>query len=68
MDLMEIYNFLFNTMPGIGCLVGAGLVISLIAAVILEHRTRKIYKHREKGPDDWSLFDDDDEDEEEAGK
>lgn len=68
MDIMEIYNFLFNTMPGIGCLVGAGLVISFIAAIILERKTRKTFVHREKGPDDWSLFDDDDEDEEEAGK
>lgn len=69
MDLMEIYNFLFNTMPGIGCLIGAGFVISFIAAIILERKTRKTFKHREKGPDDWSLFDDDDEeDSEEAGK
>ena len=69
MDIMAIYNFLFNSMPGIGCLIGAGLVISFIAAIILERKTRKTFKHREKGPDDWSLFDDDeDEEDEEAGK
>lgn len=64
MDFAAIYHFLFETMAGIGCLIGACLVISVIACVIMERRTRKIFKHREKGPDDWSLFDDDDEAEE----
>lgn len=68
MDIMEIYNFLFNSMPGIGCLIGAGLIISFIAAIILERKTRKTFQHREKGPDDWSLFDDDEDEDEEAGK
>ncbi len=67
MDIMEIYHFLFETMPGIGCLIGACLVIGLIVCVVMERRTRKQFKHREKGPDDWSLFDDDDEEEEEEG-
>lgn len=63
MDMGEIYHFLFETMPGIGCLVGAGLVLSVIACVIMERRTRKLYKNHEKTEDDWSLFDDDDEEE-----
>jgi len=63
MDIDEIYNFLFETMPGIGCLVGAGLVLSVIACVIMERRTRKQFKNHEKTEDDWSLFDDDDEEE-----
>ena len=63
MDIDEIYHFLFETMPGIGCLVGAGLVLSIIACVIMERRTRKQFKNHEKTEDDWSLFDDDDEEE-----
>ena len=63
MDIGEIYHFLFETMPGIGCLVGAGLVLSIIACVIMERRTRKQFKNHEKTEDDWSLFDDDDEEE-----
>ncbi len=63
MDMGEIYHFLFETMPGIGCLVGAGLVLSVIACVIMERRTRKQFKNHEKTEDDWSLFDDDDEEE-----
>ena len=63
MDIDEIYHFLFETMPGIGCLVGAGLVLSVIACVIMERRTRKQFKNHEKNEDDWSLFDDDDEEE-----
>ena len=60
MDIDEIYHFLFETMPGIGCLVGAGLVLSVIACIIMERRTRKQFKNHEKTEDDWSLFDDDD--------
>ena len=36
MDFDQIYHFLFQTFPGIGCLVGAGLVICLIACIITE--------------------------------
>lgn len=61
MDFDQIYHFLFQTFPGIGCLVGAGIVICLVASVIMERRTRKIFVDRPKGEDDWSLFDDDDE-------
>lgn len=65
MDFEALYHFLFESFAGIGVLVGCGLVISIIACVIMEKRTRKVYKNHEKTADDWSLFDDDDEDEEE---
>lgn len=67
MDINSIYSFLFETYAGIGVLVGAGLVISLITAVIMELRTRKTFVDRgEHAEDDeWSFFDDDDENEEE---
>ena len=65
MDFEALYHFLFESFAGIGVLIGAGLVISVIACVIMERRTRKVYKNHEKTADDWSLFDDDDEEEEE---
>lgn len=66
MDFNEIYHFLFETFPGIGVLIGAGLVISVIVCVVLERRTRRIF--RDRGPaehDEWSLFEDAEEDESE---
>lgn len=64
MDIMEIYHFLFETMPGIGVLVGSGIVLSLLVCIILERKTRKQFKNHAKTNDDWSLFDDDDDEEE----
>ena len=65
MDFEALYHFLFESFAGIGVLIGAGLVLSIIACIIIERRTRKVYKNHEKTADDWSLFDDDDEEEEE---
>lgn len=67
MDFHTIYSFLFESFAGIAVLVGACLVITLLLAVILERRTKRIYKHREANPDDWSLFGDDDSAEESDG-
>lgn len=66
MDAGAIYHFLFETYTGIGILVAAGLVISLILCVIMERKTRSVYKDRgPKTDDEWSLFDDDDDEEKE---
>lgn len=66
MDAGAIYHFLFETYTGIGILVAAGLVISLILCVVMERKTRSVYKDRgPKTDDEWSLFDDDDDEEEE---
>ena len=69
MDFAALYHFLFETFEGIGCLVGIGIVASVLACVIMERRTRKLYKNHQPSEDDWSFFDDDDEedDEEEGG-
>ena len=65
MDAGAIYHFLFETYTGIGILVAAGLVISLNLCVIMERKTRSVYKDRgPKTDDEWSLFDDDDDEEE----
>ena len=65
MDWIGLYHFLFETYAGMGIMIGAGLVISLIACVIMERRTRKTFVDRPKGKDDWSFFDDDDEEDSE---
>ena len=57
MDINELYHFLFETMPGMG------IVLSILACIILERKTRKQFKNHAKTEDDWSLFDDDDEEE-----
>lgn len=63
MDFNQIYDFLFQSYAGIGCLVGGGIVICLIACFIMEKRTRKIFVDRPKkeDEDEWALFDDDEE-------
>lgn len=66
MDLVSIYHFFFETFAGIGCLIGICLILSLVACVIMERRTRKQYANHEKTEDDWSFFDSDDEDEDEG--
>ena len=63
MNIEELYHFLFETMPGMGILVGAGIVLSILACIILERKTRKQFKNHAKTEDDWSLFDDDEEEE-----
>lgn len=59
MDIGELYHFLFETYEGIGVLVGAGIVLSLLVSVIFEFRTRKLYRNHEiEDEDEWSLFED----------
>lgn len=59
-EAIDLYHFLFETYAGIGVLVGAGIVLSIIICVILEFKTRKLYRNHEieEGVDEWSLFDD----------
>ncbi len=60
MDFNEIYHLLFETYAGIGILVGAGIVISLLVCVLLEIKMRKVYRNHEADPeqDEWALFED----------
>ena len=58
MDFNEIYHLLFETYAGVGILVGAGLIISIIVSMIFELRTRKLCKNHEipEEEDEWSIF------------
>jgi hypothetical protein len=61
MDWDGLYHFVFETYQGVGVSILVCLVLCVIAAVITERRTRKKFKDRPKGEDDFDLFDDDDE-------
>ena len=57
---LDFLNWLFNSRPGVLCLIGGGILLFLIIAFFLELKTRKRYKNHKKSEDDWSLFDSDD--------
>ena len=59
--MSSFFGWLFGTRQGVLALIVGGIVLFLIIAFVLERRTRKTYYNHEKGPDDWSLFDDDSE-------
>lgn len=61
MDFAALYHFLFETMPGIGCLVLVFLVASVLVAAILERRTRATFKDRGNMEDDGWKFEEEEE-------
>ena len=54
-----IYHFLFETFAGVGILFLIAMVLCILVCIIMERRTRRIYKNHEKTEDDWSFFDED---------
>ena len=63
MDFGSLYHFFFETFAGIGLLIGGGLVISVIACLIMEWKTRRTFKDRgtaDDEDDDFTFFDDED--------
>ena len=61
MDFAALYHFLFETMPGIGCLVLVFLIASVLVAAILERRTRATFKDRGIVEDDGWKFEEEEE-------
>lgn len=61
MDFAALYHFLFETMPGIGCLVLVFLIASVLVAIILERRTRATFKDRGNMEDDGWKFEEEEE-------
>lgn len=62
MDFSGILSWLFNSREGVLVLLGVILVGFLIAAIILERKTRKDFDQYDDEDDDesgWSFFDDD---------
>lgn len=67
MSIESLYHFFFESFAGVGLLVLAGLVISVLVCVIMEWRTRQAFKDRgevEDDDDDFTFFDDDDDEDE----
>ena len=65
MSIDSLYHFFFESFAGVGILVLAGLVISIIVCVIMEWRTRQTFQDRGEvdDDDDFTFFDDDEDDE-----
>lgn len=62
MDFSGILSWIFSSREGVLVLLGVILVGFLIAAIILEHKTRKDFDQYDDEDDDesgWSFFDDD---------
>ena len=61
--IMDFFTWLFSDRTGVLCLVGGGIVLCLIIALLMERKTKQMYFNHEKSEGDWELFgDDDDED------
>ena len=56
MDFDQLYHFIFETYEGIGVSILVFLLVCALLAFLLERRTRRIYKDRPKGEDDFDLF------------
>ena len=62
MDIAGIFSWLFSSREGVLVLLGVILVGFLVAAIVLERKTRKDFDQYDDEDDDesgWSLFDDD---------
>ena len=62
MDIAGIFSWLFGSREGVLVLLGVCLLGFLVAALILERKTRKDFDQYEDDEDDesgWSFFDDD---------
>ena len=54
----DFFTWLFNDTTGVICLIGGGIVICLVIALLMERTTKKRYFNHEKSEGDWDLFDD----------
>ena len=62
--LTDIYHFLFETFAGIAILVGAAIVVSIVACAIMEHNSRKALREKQAAlaaqeEAEWDVDDDD---------
>ena len=66
--MIDQYFDTFGITAGILIVVGVGLVLFLLIAIILERRPRILFPERQKKSDDESFFDFGDEDDEDNSK
>ena len=62
--VMDFFSWLVGTRPGVLALILGGIVLFLIISLVLERRTRALYKNHKKSEGDWDLFDFDEDDSE----
>ena len=66
-DFINRYFDFFGLTWGVLIIIGAGVLVFLLVAVILERRTKLIFPSRDANGDEDFDFDDDDDDDDEAG-
>jgi hypothetical protein len=66
-DFINRYFDFFGLTWGVLIIIGAGVLVFLLVAVILERRTKLIFPNRDANGDEDFDFDDDDDDDDEAG-
>ena len=59
----DFFTWLFNDTTGVICLIGGGIVICLLIALLMERKTKQRYFNHEKGEGDWELFGEDEDSE-----
>lgn len=63
MDIAGLFTWMFGTRTGVICLLIVALIGFLIAALVLERKTRHDFDHYDDEDEDsetgWSAFDDD---------
>ena len=62
--ITDFFTWLFNDRTGVVCLVGGGIVLCLLIALLMERKTKRVYFNHDKSEGDWDLFGDDGDDEE----
>lgn len=67
-DFTNRYFDFFGLTWGVLIIIGAGVLVFLLVAVILERRTKLIFPNRDANGDEDFDFDDDDDGETGAGK
>lgn len=61
--ISDFITWLFTDKTGVLVLIGGGIVICLIIALLMERKTKKRYFNHEKTDSDWDLFGDDEDEE-----
>ena len=65
--ITDFFTWLFSDRTGVVCLVGGGIVLCLLIALLMERKTKRMYFNHDKSEGDWDLFGDDGDEEDDEG-
>lgn len=65
--ITDFFTWLFSDRTGVVCLVGGGIVLCLLIALLMERKTKRMYFNHDKSEGDWDLFGDDGDEEGDEG-